>query len=193
MLVDDLADAFDAGVVTTGHWFNLIDDSTKGLLKELNQGIADFAITKFHELLYGKYKNIPLTKDAALKYDIAFINAEQGEVAYGIYSKYKPDSKAIKELNQMARKEGALGVLVSYGANGFIPSFADYGVSLDDKETRYGENGRKEIPILMLYPEKYSPTSTPGLVKKTGKNGTLTGSALTAFLWAHIKLMNAKY
>lgn len=66
--------------------FSLVDNDVEIILSELNIGICDYAITKFHELFYGKHKNDPLdTMEKAYKWDLAFVQHEQGVVAVPIY------------------------------------------------------------------------------------------------------------
>ncbi len=129
MLVNDLADAFQEGSITTGNWeIADLNESTKDLLKELNVKIAGYAITKYNDLLYGKDSKVPLKGAEAVRYDFDFIKNEQGsKVAYPAYLVAATNNPiAIKQIDAMVRKEGLLGYSVAMAATGYIPAFSDF-------------------------------------------------------------------
>lgn len=159
-LVDELADTFQEGSGRSG----VFTPKLGKLLNELNQGIANFAVERFKEILYdGK---LPAnSKDGWYEWDVDFINKEQvTEVAPSIYKDYE-GTKELDLMNQISRKESFLGTSASAFPGHFIPSFATFGFSINkkesyDKDTKnpdwshaFGALGRFHVPLMMLYPE----------------------------------------
>lgn len=146
------------------------------ILSELNLGIYDFAITKFHELLFGKYKNDPLdTMKKAYEWDLAFVKYEQGVVAVPIYD--KTSEKTIETFQKMADRDASTNPIDtahgmgSWGYKNFwkkvTPEFDD---PWNGKVTDAGF--RTDLPMLMLWLDTHKPTST-AFKGKTDSKGYL--------------------
>lgn len=156
ILVDELADTFQEGSGRSG----VFTPKLGKLLNELNQGIANYAVLRFKEILYDK--KLPENTPAGwYEWDVKFIEEEQvTKVAPTVYPKYE-GTEALNIMNKIARKEGGYGNLASAGATHFIPSFATFGFSINKAKDNnnfsnsFGALGRKHIPLLMLYPEMH--------------------------------------
>ena len=123
----------------------------KPMMKDLNLAIANFAISKFSELLYGKNSGTSLTGDEAYKWDKAFIYWEQGPVAAPVYKKYST-KLAIHTMNDMFNYGGSIPGMPSIP----VPS----GVDLTDGSASniygaFGSNARIDVPMMMLWPQKH--------------------------------------
>ena len=157
-LVDELADTYDEGV-TSGHWFVTPGQDVIPLLEDLNVGIVNYAITQFHRLLYGDLKDDPLQGVDAYEFDRQFIEHEQGEVAFSVYSEYE-GTDAIETIDAMFNGTGFIGNAIdamSWAglANG-VPTFPDLTqADLTDPDSRFGQDARTHIPLYMLYPDMH--------------------------------------
>lgn len=144
-LSDELADTYEDGAVSGGFI------SMGGILKGLSQGIAGYAVGKFSSDLYGG-EAVPNTKDGWYAWDVNFVMEEQvTKVAPSIYQSYA-GTNALNQLNSLSRKEGFVGGVASLLSKHFFPSFAKFGVSVNNHSTQFGAQGRYNIPLLMLYP-----------------------------------------
>lgn len=131
----------------------VIDNDVETILNELNLGICDFAIEKFHELMYGKYAKTPLKGSDAYNWDVAFVTYEQQVVAPPIYK--KTSNVTIRKYQDMADKKpssrmGAGSQVISW-FNDILPAFNDFkpnALVTDDKF-------RTDLPLLMLYLDKH--------------------------------------
>lgn len=133
---------------------NIIDNDVETILNELNLGICDFAIEKFHELIYGQYAKTPLKGDDAYNWDVAFVKYEQQVIAKPIYQKTSSDT--IKKYQDMADKaydSSRMGFL-SKGAsilNDILPAFDDFNPPAKVTDDLF----RTDLPLLMLYFDKH--------------------------------------
>lgn len=132
---------------------NLIANDVETILNELNLGICDFAIEKFHELIYGKYAKTPLKGNDAYNWDVAFVTYEQQFVAPPIYKKTSSDT--IKKYQDMADKDpkGVMGGL-SQGSswlNDILPAFDSFTPPAKVTDDLF----RTDLPLLMLYLDKH--------------------------------------
>lgn len=135
---------------------NVIDNDVETILNELNLGICDYAIEKFHELIYGKYAKTPLKGDAAYNWDVAFITYEQGTVAPPIYK--KTSIETIRKFQKMADKDGfdenngpsSLGAGALF-LNKITPAFDDFTPPAQVTDDQF----RIDLPLLMLYLDKH--------------------------------------
>ncbi|THU34986.1 RHS repeat-associated core domain-containing protein [Niastella caeni] len=144
-LSDELADTYEEGAVSGSA------TSMGGILKGLSQGIAGYAVGKFSSVLYGG-ETVPNTEDGWYAWDANFVMEEQvTKVAPSIYQSYA-GTNALNQLNSLSRKEGFIGGAASLLSKHFFPSFAKFGVSVNDPSTQFGAQGRYNIPLLMLYP-----------------------------------------
>jgi len=133
-----------------------IDNDVETILNELNLGICDYAIEKFHELIYGKYAKTPLKGDAAYNWDVAFITYEQGTVAPPIYK--KTSIETIRKFQKMADKDGfdenngpsSLGA-GAWALNYITPAFDDFTPPAQVTDDQF----RIDLPLLMLYLDKH--------------------------------------
>src|SRR5690606_10326294 len=124
------------------------------ILNELNLGICDYAITKFHELIYGKYAITPLTGDDAYNWDVAFVTHEQQVVAPPIYN--KTSAKTIAKYQDMADRDikGLHGVEAWLGSFwAVIPQFDKFNPPAKVTDMYF----RTDLPLLMLYLDKHKP------------------------------------
>jgi RHS repeat-associated protein len=129
-------------------------NSVKPILVDLNVAIADYAVTKFNDLLYGANKGTKLQDMDAYWYDFKFIFQEQIGVARSVYQKYGSQSKL-----------GLMNLFFNYGefnpfTNAPIP--VPSGVDLTQEWSVYGYYGSKarfDIPMMMLWPN-YHKTRT---------------------------------
>ncbi len=146
-LVEDLADGYEDGYVTTGAtFFNDAERIGQSILTDLNLGILDLAIDRWSDL----FKGTVLKGDAAYQWDKAFVQEEQVNVAYPIYTKYQ-GTRELLELSKITRKEGIFGKGSLVIARS-IPNFLLIGADINKVEGRYGEYARVHIPLFMLYP-----------------------------------------
>ncbi|PSK92105.1 SpvB/TcaC N-terminal domain-containing protein [Taibaiella chishuiensis] len=151
-LVDELADTYQDGVESGAFMPKL-----GKLLNDLNQGIANYAVGRFNEVLYqGK---IPAdTKQGWYEWDQKFIMQEQVTVvAPKIYESYAGTS-TLDRFNSLSRKETFLGFVAAKSPGHFLPDFSLFGVSINKQKganewsNNFGALGRYHIPLLMLYP-----------------------------------------
>lgn len=156
-LVDELADSYQEGDFAMGAEFG---PAVGALLNELNQGIANYAVGRFKEILYDN-KLPENTKEGWYKWDVKFIEEEQVTVvAPRVYEKYE-GTKALNVMNAVARKENFFGNIGAMASTHFIPSFATFGFRINKAKdnnnfsNNFGALGRMHIPLLMLYPEMH--------------------------------------
>jgi Fibronectin type III domain len=148
-LVDELAEAYESGILKTGNTFNWSDNLGSHILQDLNLGIANFAIGQFNKLFFGSDISRAKNDSDAYLWDRDFIEKEQVTVvAFDVYSKYA-GTDMLNDLNKMTRKE-SIGNL---GANPyrFIPDFSKVGVNVNDASTQFGASGRFNIPLFMIW------------------------------------------
>jgi len=163
-LVDALSEFIEGGNP-------FLDNGVETILNELNLGICDFAITRFYDLLYGKYAKTPLKEDDAYEWDKAFIEYEQGVVAPPIYK--KTSSLAISRFQDMADKDilggwhGSGSQLISW-FNDVVPAFDDFTPNAKVTDDQF----RIDLPLLMLYLYKHKPKWI-GFKGKLNPNGTV--------------------
>jgi hypothetical protein len=160
-LVKSLADWLEGQGV-----FNIpINDDVETILCELNVGICDYAITQFYELFYGKYKDAPLnTLEKAYKFDLQFVQHEQGVIAVPIYA--KTSNSTIKKYQAMANQNG----VVEYMSGKFENVIPEFDKPWNGKVTDAGF--RIDLPMLMLWLDTHKPTSEP-FKGKVDANGYL--------------------
>lgn len=159
-------------IMDNGFANNFVGNDVETILNELNIGICDYAITQFHELFYGKFKNNPLSKlQDAYEWDLAFVQHEQGVVAVPIYG--KTSKKTLAKYQDMADQD-ARG---SHGFGGFImgnipplrviPEFDEpWKGKVDDAQFRI------DLPMLMLWLDRHKPTGK-NFKDKVDENGYL--------------------
>jgi hypothetical protein len=154
---------------------NIIDNDVETILNELNLGICDFAVEKFHELIYGQYAKKPLKGDDAYNWDVAFIKHEQQVIAKPIYQKTSSDT--IKKYQDMADKAIAssrMGFL-SKGAsviNDILPAFDDFTPPAKVTDDLF----RTDLPLLMLYLDTHKISTqkvSPSLKNYLNFDGTV--------------------
>ena len=149
---------------------NVISNDIEVILNELNLGICDYAIIKFHELIYGKYATTPLTGDDAYNWDVAFVTHEQQVVAPPIYN--KTSAKTIATYQDMADKKvlGGTHGAGSYILNTVTPAFDDFNPPAKVTDMYF----RTDLPLLMLYLDIHKPSiNTKPLKKYLTANGTV--------------------
>jgi hypothetical protein len=154
-----------------------VDNDIETILNELNLGICDYAITQFHDLIYGKYAQKPLKGDDAYNWDVAFIIYEQQKVAPPIYSKTSEDT--LKKYQKMANKDpyDVDNGLSSLGAgsllfNGVMPAFDDFTPEAKVTDDLF----RTDLPLLMLYLDKHKIDKnnvSPSLKNYLNEDGTV--------------------
>jgi len=154
-LVNDLTDAYQAGLVTTGNWFGLTPAPALALLIALNKAIVNYAIQKFYDLLYGQYANSPRKGNDAWVFDRDLIIMEQGTIAFPAYDQAGPDARAT--VNGLFNDQGFLSVLKDMDVTGiYIPVFPQlYNSDLTNSVGNYGQDARIQVPLAMLYPNSY--------------------------------------
>ncbi|MCR8560439.1 hypothetical protein KXD93_22485 [Mucilaginibacter sp. BJC16-A38] len=210
-LVNDLTDAYYKGVTFLADWFT--PTPAYNLLQALNLAIANYAITKFYELLYGVYAEVPQKGVDAYIFDRNFIEIEQGQVALGAYSTAEPEGREV--VSKLFNDTGWRAILKDMDVTGiFIPAFPelfDDGGSDLTLPPNYGKDARIQIPIAMLYCDfnfYNDPAFSTTKLAKALKNGEtiykkvgLPPSAIIpvytndvdvyfAFLRAHINILN---
>jgi hypothetical protein len=157
--------------------FMFIDNDVEIILNELNLGICDFAITQFHELIYGEYATSPLKGDDAYEWDKKFITYEQGTVAPPIYK--KTNSETIKKFQKMADQDGldskngvsSLG-FGSFLLNDVTPAFDDFKPEAKVTDDLF----RIDLPLLMLYLDTHKIDRnkvSPSLKEYLNSDGTV--------------------
>lgn len=143
--------------ILEGGFFAIAND-VETILNELNLGICDYAIEKFHELMYGKYAKTPLKGDDAYKWDVAFITHEQGVVAPPIYR--KTSKKTLQRFQDMSDKDGmyideinahGMGALLISIVDDIIPAFDDFNPPAKVTDDLF----RIDLPLLMLYLDRH--------------------------------------
>ncbi len=168
-LVEALAKSLEGGNM-------LLSNDVETILNELNLGICDYAITKFHELMYGKYSKKPLKGDEAYNWDKTFIEYEQGVVAPPIYR--KTTSSTISKFQDMADKDiqggwhGTGSQLISW-INDIVPAFDDFTPNAKVTDTQF----RIDLPLLMLYLYKHKP-KWGGFKNSLNSDGTVNSEII---------------
>ena len=180
-LVEDLWEAYEDGITPA----NCVSaNEVIALLKTLNVFIANYAIGRFHELLFGRYKNSPMTGIFAYIFDRDFIVHEQGAVAYSAYlATYQIKDKGPLALREMSRvyNDQTSGdgfslsnFLKKLDVTGiFIPVYRDYYYSdLADLSNNFGQDSRIQAPLGMLHVNKYFMLDTNPLkiINEEGSN-----------------------
>lgn len=156
-LVNDLADLYDQWVTINRlnffYYSPTVFFDLKLLLSSLNTAIANFSVRQFHRLIFGEFKNSPRTGLNAWKFDEQFIIQEQRDNAYGIYSIFE-NTAALQLANDIFNKQGIFVELANlFKALLYIPVYPDQYISnLTENSSRFGENGRIQVPLAMLYP-----------------------------------------
>ncbi|WP_293303118.1 hypothetical protein [Pedobacter sp. UBA4863] len=137
------------------------------LLKDLNTGIAEFAITQFYRLLFGEFKNSPRIGQTAFDFDRNFIIREQCFVAYDLYNDvYNIGASGLSALLDMSslfnNELSWVGFIKSVDPTGIvIPVIGGcYNSNLANPTERYGQDARTQVPLAMLYPNSYFADST---------------------------------
>lgn len=159
VLVDELTDTYDEGMFTSGHWIVTPGKDVIPLLEDLNVGIVNYAITQFHRLMFGDLKDEPLKGTDAYEFDKQFVNHEQRQVAFDVYSKYK-GTDAIDAIDKMFNHTGflgnTLGLMTATGLASEIPTHPGLiQGDLTDENTRFGEDARTHVPLYMLWPDQH--------------------------------------
>ena len=131
----------------------IIDNDVETILNELNLGICDFAIGKFHELLFGKYSKTPLKGEDAYNWDVNFVTYEQQIIAPPIYK--KTSANTISKYQDMADKDpkSIMGTL-SQGSSwlkDILPGFDDFTPNAKVTDGLF----RTDLPLLMMYLDKH--------------------------------------
>jgi hypothetical protein len=158
-LVNDLTHAYYSGFSRLiSLW--LTPTPALNLLKSLNLNIANFAITKFYDLLYGIFSNSPRKGVDAWIFDRDFIMHEQGPVAFPAYDGAGPDARST--VSNLFNDQGFLAGVKDFDFTGiYIPVFPQlYNSDLTDVTTNYGQDARIEVPLAMLYPNQFFYTDT---------------------------------
>jgi RHS repeat-associated protein len=158
-LVNDLADAYDEGLITTGTWF--ASNGLTDLLGELNMKIANYAITQFHRLLYGDLSHSPLKGVDAYNFDVNFVLQEQKEIALPVYLKYT-GTNALNQLNSIFNGTGFLGFGSDFISIHMPSSMGMLNSNLLSKTDNFGVAARIHIPLFMLYPDTHKSGSLYG-------------------------------
>ncbi len=142
----------------------LMLSGTYSLLKQLNLAIAVYAVKRFNQKFYG-------TDLDGYDFDFSFITDEQGIVANPVYSKTE-NMGMMKTVNSLSRKEGALHWIAG-GLMPYIPDFKSFNTDITNADKNFGQWGRTNIPLLMLYTDKHAEQ----LMKTEGYK--VTGSQMT--------------
>lgn len=168
-VLTDPASPFYADLVL----FNTAFPIFVNLLKQLNLNIADYALSQFYRLLYGDKRNARLTGLAAWKFDKQFIFKEQAVVAFPVYSNPDLHLGIILE-NWFFNKVGGFRLYDWTGAYGYIPVFPDQydsNLSVNQANSRFGEEARVLVPLGMLYPNEFFYNDTTA-----GDDTSITGN-----------------
>ncbi len=154
-LVDELADTFES---TDNKSFSVMTGAfvpeLRGLMKDLNIGIADYALGKFNSVLN--------TEEGSnvtdwYNWDSDFVMEEQVTIAAPeIYKKYD-GTIALNLMDMLSKKQ--LPVISKH----YFPNFGLFGVDLTDSDSDYGALGRYNVAMYMIYPQRHQK-----------ENGTLT-------------------
>lgn len=200
-LVDELADTYELegtsfapGVLTEPIMKNLGQ-----LLKDLNLGIAAYAMYQFNDMLHGaKTRLIRNWNGDWYDWDSQFITEEQiTVVAFKVYNDWHTRSpKTLAWMNAISRKEGLTGNgnqfmgWLAPGTNHFIPDFSlwdhtDFKVDLTNPSTQFGARGRYEIPMYMLYPILHQSRKSNSPDPDKVRHAQLNSDQLTEILLAN--------
>jgi len=182
-LVEDLWEAYEDERTPADC---LSADEVIALLKMLNAYIANYAIKKFHDLLFGTYKNSPRTGIFAYIFDRDFIVHEQGAVAYPAYlNTYNIEERGPRALREMSRvyNDQTFSMETGFSLSNFlkklditgifIPVYRDYYYSdLADLDHNFGQDSRIQVPLAMLHVNKYFMFDTDPLkmINEEGSN-----------------------
>jgi hypothetical protein len=157
-LCDELADTFQDGA-TSGNLTPL-----GPLLKELNLGIAQYAIGKFNKVLY-KNEGVKDWYD----WDSNFILEEQvTKVAPKVYKRWE-GTFALSTMSSLSEKSGLFYFAGSVSKH-FFPSFATFNTDVSDAKTNFGASGRFHIPMLMLYTSEHAEKNWSGALYYNSSN-----------------------
>ncbi len=151
-LVDELADTFQEGA-TSGS----LVPAFGTMMRELNLEIAGFAVKQYNNILFGGEEVTDW-----YNWDSDFVTNEQRNIAFDVYSRYD-GTLSLKAANILARK--TLGDPSALGGH-FFPDFSKFDTDLTDSKSRYGENGRYNIPMHMLYPARHQQETGEPLTKE---------------------------
>jgi len=191
-LVEDLFEAYEEGLQlgTVAGWFS---EDLRPILKELNREIAKFAITQFHKLLFGEYKNSLRKGEDAYVFDRDFIITEQKVIAFGVYPKYSRD--ILTQMSLVFNRSGWIAGFKSFDPTGIsIPVFPGYYQSnLAEVSERYGQDARIQVPLGMLYPDQYFPGDNRRFVVDAETLGEYFNPAFRAALIKGLKNVDAYY
>ncbi|WP_166437312.1 RHS repeat domain-containing protein [Niastella caeni] len=159
-LVDELADTYEDFGVTSGGMFPKMGK----LLRDLNFGIADYAVKRFHDLFYEGDVAKGNSYLAWYKWDKEFIDREQGPIAFEVYSTYAGKSE-LNSLNSLSRKSG-LFIAAGPVSKHFFPNFSKFDdiqgegkAEVNNAQTIFAEFYRINIPMFMLYPSTHGTMS----------------------------------
>ncbi|MBL7707640.1 MAG: hypothetical protein JNJ86_01140 [Chitinophagaceae bacterium] len=182
-LVDELASTYEEGTFTMGG----IYPKMGRLLRDLNFGIAEFAVTKFKSVLFDG-EIVGSSYLAWYKWDKAFIEWEQGPVAFKIYSDWE-GTIGLDNLNDLSRKGGWFAAAKSYN---YFPNFATFdGLNgqgdayLNDSKSQYAVYQRTQIPLFMLWPSTHSTMSGIKLNEKQQKEINKANEGINKFYEAN--------
>lgn len=194
VLVNELADTYEEGVFVTGQAFSV---GVLPILEDLNVGIANYAITQFHRLLYGDFSDVVLRGQQAYEFDLQFVNHEQREVAFPIYEQYAGTS-ALSDMNGLFNGTGFVGNAAEM-LGPAIPTHPDIiGSDLTDAGTRYGEDARTNVPLWMLWPELHRSTNAqspngplnPNMTRMDAEMESGQGSVFESYQSANRNIMS---
>ena len=155
VLVNELADTYDEGIFVTGQ---AMSTGVLPLLEELNVGIANYAITQFHRLLYGDHSETILRGEAAYQFDLQFVMHEQRTVAHPIYEEHE-GTQGLSDMNSLFNGYGFVGNAAEIVGPPIPTHEGIIGADLTDADTRFGEDARTNVPMYMLWPEYHRSTN----------------------------------
>ncbi|MCE2973788.1 MAG: hypothetical protein LW852_10100 [Sediminibacterium sp.] len=120
------------------------EGSFVGLLAELNEGIANLAVTEIGKALYGKkiYKG-----EDAYNFDLNLVTREQRDQAKPIYQKYQ-NKLAVAIMNDLVYSAAA-PLMMDIPSFGWFRKRQCWFDIVNDWQIRV------DVPLLMMYPEKH--------------------------------------
>lgn len=117
------------------------------LLIPLNVGIADYAVSRYHEVLVDGNLGVAADGDW-YAWDYEFIQHEQGVVARDIYA--RASRKAIRQMNRLSSQEGEM-IFSGLFSKHYFPDFDLWSEDIISITASYNPYYRIHIPMLMLY------------------------------------------
>jgi hypothetical protein len=134
-------------------------------MKDLNQGIANYAVGRFNGALFGNTGPKGTSYMDGYNWDSNFITEEQITIAAPKVYKDWVGTSALDNLNDLSRKSGFIGRSSKLFSEHFFPDFSLFGADIT-KGPDFGARQRYTIPMLMLWPTTHQKVTGQTMTAK---------------------------